>query len=159
MLKNFSSKKPESDLPEGPIEAGQVRGMNPETVLERYFKKRNDLLKLLRIYSGLSSSEVAKNLDISESELEVIENSDKPCPFQLVPKFEKIFNVDLKSLLILLGHAKGSVQKDEGDEFTQLGLAAQYSGPELTRQEKIDLEELFKLILQHIKDRKGNKSE
>lgn len=146
------------DIPEGPIEAGQMLGMSPEAVLKKYFLKRNNLLKLLRVYSGLSISDVAKKLEVSDAELEEIENSDKLAPYQLVPKFAKIFNADLKTMLILLGHARGEVSDDKAREFSQLQLAAQYSGPELTKQEKIDLEELFKTIIEHMKATKGKQS-
>ncbi len=154
MLKKFFSSLTTSDIPEGPIETGQTLGMSPEIVLKKYLVRRNSLLKLLRIYSGLSLSDVAKELDISDTELEKIEESDRRVPYQLVPKFAKIFNVDLRSLLVYLGHVKGASVDDRTREFSQLALAAQYSGPELTEQEKIDLEKLFKTILGRIKARK-----
>jgi transcriptional regulator with XRE-family HTH domain len=157
MLREHFFKRSEGDIPEGPIEAGQTLGMTPQEVLKKYFNKRNDLLKLLRVYSGLSIADVAEKLDISDAELEEIENSDKLAPFQLIPRFAKIFNVDLKIMLILLGHTKGEVSDDKAGEL-KFGLAAQYSGPELTKQEKIDLEELFKTIVEHIKTTKSQQS-
>ena len=156
MLGEHFFKRSGEEIPEGVIEAGQMLGMTPEAVLKKYFSKRNDLLKLLRAYSGLSLTDTAKRLDISDGELEEIENSDKLVPFQLVPKFAKTFDLDLRTLLILLGHAKGDVSDDKAQEFK---VAAQYSGPELTKQEKIDLEELFKTIIEHIKNTKGKQSD
>ena len=93
---------------------------------------------------------MAERLEITEEELKAIEDSYDLAPFQLVPKFAEIFKVNLKVLLILLGHAKGEVDDDSNREFSKLKLAAQYSGPELTKQEKIDLEELFNFILKKI---------
>jgi transcriptional regulator with XRE-family HTH domain len=154
MLGERFSKKGR-EIPEGPIEAGQMPGMSLEMAIKKYLLKRNNLLKLIRIYSGLSILDVAKKLEISDAELEEIENSDRPVPFQLVPKIAKLFNVDLKMLLVVLGHAKAESLDDRAGEFSQLKLAAQYSGPELTKQEKIDLEELFKTILEHMKAKKG----
>ena len=139
--------------PEGPIEAGQTIGMKPEAVLEKYLRNRNSVLRLLRIYFNIPASNVAKRLDITEEELKAIEESNDLVPFQLVPRFSEIFKVDLKRLLILLGHAKGEVDDDNNREFSKLKLAAQYSGPELTRHEKMDLEELFNIILAKV-DRK-----
>jgi transcriptional regulator with XRE-family HTH domain len=151
MSKKFLSKTLTGKIPEGPIEAGQTLGMAPEKVLEKYLPNRNGILSILRLYSNLSLSDVARQLDISETELECIEDNDKPVPFQLVPKLASIFRVDLKILLILLGHAKDKDTFPQGKNLNQLPWAAQYSGPELTDQEKVDLQELFKIILAKIK--------
>jgi transcriptional regulator with XRE-family HTH domain len=158
MLKEFFSKRLGKDIPEGPVEAGQTLGMSPEKVLEKYFFKRNNLLKLIRVYAGLSLADAAKRLEVSDKELDEIEKSDRMVPYQLVPRFSKLFNVDLKTLLILLGHAKGEVSDNKIREFRQLALAAQYSGPELRKQEKIDLEELFKAILEGMRAQKNKNS-
>ena len=152
MDKRFFSKIITGEIPEGPIEAGQTLGMAPETVLEKYLPNRNAILTLLRIYSNLSLSDVAIQLGISETELKEIEESDAPVSFQLVPKFAKVFNVDLKLILILLGHAKGEGAISEDRDYSELPLAAQYSGPEFTEQEKVDFQELFKMILEKIKN-------
>jgi len=155
MKKNIFSKLFSRELPEGPVEAGQTLGMTPESVLERYFANRNAILSLLRIYSNLSLSDVAKELGISDTKLEEIEKSDERVPFQLVPKIAEVFNVDLKALLVLLGHAQSGDRDDKYREFSALPIAAQYSGPDLTKQEKVDLEELFKIILAEMKSREG----
>lgn len=141
-------------IPEGPIEAGQTLGMAPEKVLEKYLPNRNAILTLLRLYSNLSLLDLARELDISDIELKRIEENGELVPFQLVPKLAKIFCVDLKILLVLLGHTKDKKDKDAfstDKELNQLPWAAQYSGPELTEQEKVDLQELFKMILSKTK--------
>jgi len=99
-------------IPEGPIEAGQTIGMKPESVLDKYFRNRNSILRLLRIYLNIPASSVAERLEITEEVLKAIEESNNLAPFQLVPRFAEIFKVDLKMLLILLGHAEGEV--DDG---------------------------------------------
>ena len=137
MVKKFFKKNSDLDAPEGPIEAGQTLGMKPETVLKKYLVKRNNILKLLRIYSKKPSSNIARELGITDYELVKIENSDELVPFQLVPRFAQIFNVDLKTLLIFLGHTKDVKSNSKTREFNQLAFASYYSGPELTKQEKI----------------------
>ena len=158
MRKKFFRKHPKRKSPEGPIEAGKTLGMTPTEILKKYLVKRNNLLKLLRAYSRISLSEIAKKLDISEDELAEIENSETLVPFQLMPKFAKIFDVDLAALLLLLGHKKDVVPEGRASGFRQLALATQYSGPEFTEQEKIDLEECFKAIIDKIMTTSKTKS-
>jgi hypothetical protein len=55
-------------------------------------------------------------------------------------------------LLTILGHTKVSEVAKPDDSY-QFSLAAQYSGPELTKQEKIDIEKLFKLIVAQNKNK------
>lgn len=150
MRKTIFRKHPKRKSPEGPIEAGKTLGMTPTEILKKYLGKRNNLLKLLRAYSRISLSEIAKKLDISEEELGKIENSETLVPFQLVPKLAKIFNVDLAALLLLLGHKKDVAEKRKASGFRQLALATRYSGPELTEKENVDLEECFKTILDKV---------
>lgn len=154
MAKEIINKLRSRELPEGPIEAGQTLGMDAESVLERYLTNRNAILRLLRVYLNYSASDVATKLGISAEELERIEESENLAPYRLVPKFAEIFNVELKALLTLLGLAKGGDRQDSDRYFDALPLAAQYSGPELTRQEKVDLEELFRIILEQVKGKK-----
>jgi len=154
MAKELFKTNFKDELPEGPIEAGQTRGMSLREVLDTYLDRPNSLLALLRIYSQRSLSNVAEYLGISADELQGIEKSADLVPFQLVPKLAKIFNVDLKMLLILLGHAKWPDEDEKESEPYQFAMAAQYSGPELQKQEKIDLEGLFKKILESAKKEK-----
>lgn len=142
---------------EGPIEAGRTLGMPVERVIEKYFTKRNDLMTLLRIYSNLSLADVAGELGVTEKELESVISSNELVPFQWVPKLAKLFKVDLKTLLVVFGHARGEGHRIEGEkQAEELRLAAQYSGPELSTQEKVDLKELVKLILDNLKNRNNN---
>jgi transcriptional regulator with XRE-family HTH domain len=156
MLKNLFRKNSISEN-EGPIEAGQNRGMSKEEVFSTYFQKRSDILKLLRIYSRLDVSEVAGKLGISESEFSQIEKSENMVPFQLVPKLAEIFKVDLKTLLVALGHANRKVIENNKKIFKEFAMATRYSGPEFTEQEKIDLENLFKLLVEQINRKEDNK--
>jgi transcriptional regulator with XRE-family HTH domain len=157
MGKDLLSRILEGNIPEGPIEAGQTLGLAPEKVLEKYLPNRNAILTLLRLYSNFSLSDAAKELSISEKKLKEIEQSDELVPFQLVPKMAKAFRVDLKLLLVLLGHTKNKGPVNGERAYDELPWAAQYSGPELTEQEKVDLQELFKMILEKIKHEEDEK--
>jgi transcriptional regulator with XRE-family HTH domain len=149
MSKNIFSKFASKELPEGPFEAGQSLGLTPDAVVRRYFKNRNAILSLLRIYSNYSISKVAQEIGIPEKQLEEIEKSDKTVPIRLVPKIAKVFEVDLKTLLVLLGCAKSETVNDrDQEERNALPLAAQYSGPDLTKQEKVDMEKFVRIILE-----------
>jgi len=134
---------------EGPIEAGQTQGISLQEVLDNYLDERNVILSLLRVYFDKSSTEVASELGISKADLEKIEKSKDLVPYQLVPKIAKLFDVDLKTLLMFLGHANLPASNHESDDSSDFPLAAQYSGPELTRQEKIDLQKLIAIIVEH----------
>lgn len=140
-------------MQEGPLETGQTHGMGLYEILDRYLEKRNNILTILRIYTNKNLSEISKELDISEAELKEIENSHELVPFQLVPKIAKIYKVDLKILLTMLGHIKINENKSDGSSY-ELGLAARYSGPEIMNQEKIDLEKLFEKIIENVKNKK-----
>src|SRR5450759_650738 len=109
----------------GAIETGQTHGMGLYEILDRYLEKRNDVLTILRIYTNKSMSEVSKELDITEHELKEIENSSDRVPFQLVPKIAKIYKVDLRTLLTILGHINEGTNEAR-DLSYELGLAAQY---------------------------------
>jgi len=151
MIEKFRKKLPIDKIQEGPLETGQMNGMSLNEVLETYLDKRNKILTILRVYAEKNIAEVASEIGISEYELKKMENSDDIVPFQLVPKLAKIFNVDLKLLMTVTGHIQESNQVTKDDKSFEIKLAAQYSGPDLTRQEKIDLEELFKIILMRAK--------
>lgn len=151
MIRKHKIDNNDKEVFDGTVEAGQMLGMPPETVLNTYFNKPNDLLQLLRVYSGLSLPDMAKKLEISDYELEHYENSNELIPFQLLPKIAKLFNLNLKTLLLLLGHAK--TDSDTSKE-QRLCIAAQYAGDDLSEQEKTNLDELFKTIIETINDRK-----
>jgi len=155
----FFKKFFDGSFPEGPIEAGQTLGLSPGVVVEKYLKNRNEILSLLRIYFKMSLADMASKLGISEKELKEIETSHELVPFQMVPTLADIFDVDLRLLLVLLGHAKEREENGLKREFADLPIAAQYSGPELSEQEKVDLENLIKMILEKIKKKKGNEGE
>lgn len=143
-------------IQEGPLETGKLSGMALADIVDRYLDGRNRILTILRIYAGKDIKVVAKELGIEASKLEALENHNTKIPFQLVPKLSKIFNVDLKLLLSILGHVNTS-DIAEAEKSFELGLAAQYSGPELTKQEKVDLEKLFKIIVSNSKKKSSHK--
>jgi transcriptional regulator with XRE-family HTH domain len=145
--------------PEGPCEAGQTLGMSLESVLKKYLKKRNSILTLLRVAAGLELDELARQLGITKEELEKVETSDDLVSHTLVTKLAKALKVDLKVLMICLGLVKSATKDSiEGTTYYEaLPLAAQYSGPDLSKEEKLDLEELFRTILKQLEKNKQNR--
>ena len=143
---------------EGPIEAGQTLGMPLESVIKRYLGKRNAIVTLLRVRAGIGLTEMAKMIGISEKELTKIETGDDLVPHQIVPKLARVLAVDLKTLMIALGMLKDAPKRAASSVESQtLSMAAQYSGPELSKEEKIDLQELFETIFKQMKKTKGKK--
>lgn len=145
--------------PEGPCEAGQTLGMSLEFVLKKYLNRRNSILTLLRVAAGLELDEMAKQLDISEEELRKLETSDELVSHVLVTRLAKVLKVDLKILMACLGLVKSTTKDGIGEAALDeaLPFAAQYSGPELSKEEKVNLEELFRTILKQLEKNKKAK--
>jgi hypothetical protein len=146
MIDNIISfKKNKSE--EGPVETGTEFGMSISGVIDKYLKKPNDVIKLLRIYSKLSIEELSKQTELSIEQLKNFEDTKIQIPYQFLPSLAKAFNVNLKLLLYCFGYVKEEEVDSSKQHNCKLSMAAQYSGPELSKQEKVDLEQLFKLIL------------
>lgn len=140
---------------EGPIETGRAVGMDIETILNTYLKNRGQILSILRMYENLTIKDLAGKIDTDEKEIEDIESGKKNVPFQWAPKLSKIFNIDLNMVLLVFGHRKSNEVPKESQDMEEFKMAAQYSGPELTVQEKIDMNKMFKLIFDNIKKRRN----
>lgn len=133
-----------------PVESGNAFGMSIDDILDRYLEKRNNIISILRIYFKKDSEELASAIGVNMDELKRLENSVDLIPFQLVPRMATFFKVDLKILLIFLGHAKSMTSNPCADDGS-FAIAAQYSGPDLAKQEKVDISNLFKTIIENAK--------
>lgn len=60
-----------------------------------------ETLKLLRIFYGYKSVDMAKRLNISQSFLSEIENSKKNPTLELLNKYSKIFNIKVSTIVLL----------------------------------------------------------
>ena len=68
-----------------------------------------EALRLLRIFSGYKSVELAKELNISQSYISEIENGKKQPTIELLDRYAKVFNMK-KSTLMLFAE---SIEEDK----------------------------------------------
>lgn len=68
-----------------------------------------ETLKLLRIFFGYKSVEMAKKLDISQSFLSEIENDKKSATLDLLNQYSKVLNIKVSTIVLL----SESIENDE----------------------------------------------
>ena len=61
----------------------------------------SETLKLLRIFFGYKSVEMAKKLNISQSFLSEIENGKKNATLELLNQYSKILNIKVSTIVLL----------------------------------------------------------
>lgn len=133
------------------IETGITAPLTPGEVIARYLRFPGQVLTLVRIFNHEGIEEIfdritiereASRINIEMETLMEYEKGIKVPPYQEVPTLAKGYGIRTKILMELFGHAKPKKTEDDFD----FGIAAQYSGRDLTEQEKIDLKELVKMI-------------
>ena len=71
-----------------------------------------ETLKLLRIFFGYKSVEMAKKLDISQSFLSEIENGKKNATLDLLNQYSKVLNIKVSTIVLL----SESIENDENSK-------------------------------------------
>lgn len=61
----------------------------------------SETLKLLRIFFGYKSVEIAKKLNISQSFLSEIENGKKNATLELLNQYSKVLNIKVSTIVLL----------------------------------------------------------
>ena len=61
----------------------------------------SETLKLLRIFFGYKSVEMAKKLDISQSFLSEVENGKKNATLELLNQYSKVLNIKVSTIVLL----------------------------------------------------------
>lgn len=61
----------------------------------------SETLKLLRIFFGYKSVEMAKKLNISQSFLSEVENGKKNVTLELLNQYSKVFNIKVSTIVLL----------------------------------------------------------
>lgn len=61
----------------------------------------SETLKLLRIFFGYKSVEMAKKLNISQSFLSEIENGKKNATLELLNQYSKVLNIKVSTIVLL----------------------------------------------------------
>ena len=61
----------------------------------------SETLKLLRIFFGYKSVEMAKKLNISQSFLSEVENGKKNATLELLNQYSKVLNINVSTIVLL----------------------------------------------------------
>ena len=78
-----------------------------------------EALRLLRIFNGYKSAELAEMLEISQSYVSEIENNKKQPSMEILDKYASIFDMK-KSTLLLFAE---SLEEDKNDKKQRVALA------------------------------------
>lgn len=81
----------------------------------------HETLKLLRIFYGYKSVDMAKMLDISQSFLSEIENNRKRISFELLEKYSTVLNIKV-STIVLLSESLETDKKDLKHNVAAVGM-------------------------------------
>lgn len=84
----------------------------------------NEVLRLLRIFHGYKSIELAKKIGISQSYLSEIENGKKDPSLEILKKYSETFKIKVSTLLLfseeLEKDEEKSIKKDIGKKMIKL---------------------------------------
>ena len=84
----------------------------------------SETLKLLRIFFGYKSVEMAKKLNISQSFLSEVENGKKNATLELLNQYSKVLNIKVSTIVLLsesLENGKDS-KKDIKHNIAGIGM-------------------------------------
>lgn len=131
--------------PEGErIETGISTALSLDEIASEYLKHPGQVLTLIRIYRNQKIEAISNSSGIESFIVEEYEKGKRNPPFQQIPRLAKAYGVDTKKLLQIYGY----LRKGETSSYEQLGIAAQYSGPELSENERIDLNLLVQQFIE-----------
>ena len=75
-------------------------------------KVMGEALKLLRIFNGYKSVELAKMLELSQSYVSELENGKKQPTMEVLDKYAKVFNMRKSSLMLFAEELEKDAVKD-----------------------------------------------
>lgn len=83
-----------------------------------------EALRLLRIFSGYKSVELAKELNISQSYISEIENGKKQPTIELLDRYAKVFNMKKSTLMLFAESIEEDKQviKDKRQKTAMAGM-------------------------------------
>lgn len=82
-----------------------------------------EALRLLRIFNGYKSAELAKKLELSQSYVSELENGKKQPTMEVLDKYAKVFGMK-KSTLMLFAESLESeeIKKDKKQRIARAGM-------------------------------------
>lgn len=81
-----------------------------------------ETLKLLRIFYGYKSVEMAKKLNISQSFLSEIENEKKKPTLELLNKYSKVLKIKVSTIILLSESMNGEKENDLKHNIAGIGM-------------------------------------
>lgn len=83
-----------------------------------------ETLKLLRIFFGYKSVEMAKKLNISQSFLSEVENNKKNATLELLNQYSKVLNIKVSTIVLLAESLENdkSSKKDIKHNLAGIGI-------------------------------------
>lgn len=82
-----------------------------------------EALRLLRIFNGYKSAELAKKLELSQSYVSELENGKKPPTMEVLDKYAKVFEMKKSTLMLFAESLEGEeIKNDKKQRIARAGM-------------------------------------
>ena len=82
-----------------------------------------EALRLLRIFNGYKSAELAKKLELSQSYVSELENGKKQPTFEVLDKYAKVFEMKKSTLMLFAESLEGEeIKNDKKQRIARAGM-------------------------------------
>ena len=82
-----------------------------------------EALRLLRIFNGYKSAELAKKLELSQSYVSELENGKKQPTLEVLDKYAKVFEMKKSTLLLFAESLEGEeIKNDKKQRIARAGM-------------------------------------
>ena len=82
-----------------------------------------EALRLLRIFNGYKSAELAKKLELSQSYVSELENGKKQPTMEVLDKYAKVFEMKKSTLMLFAESLEGEeIKNDKKQRIARAGL-------------------------------------
>ena len=82
-----------------------------------------EALRLLRIFNGYKSAELAKKLELSQSYVSELENGKKQPTMEVLDKYAKVFEMEKSTLMLFAESLEGEeIKNDKKQRIARAGM-------------------------------------
>ena len=82
-----------------------------------------EALRLLRIFNGYKSAELAKKLELSQSYVSELENGKKQTTMEVLDKYAKVFEMKKSTLMLFAESLEGEeIKNDKKQRIARAGM-------------------------------------
>ena len=82
-----------------------------------------EALRLLRIFNGYKSAELAKKLELSQSYVSELENGKKQPTMEVLDKYAKVFEMKISTLMLFAESLEGEeIKNDKKQRIARAGM-------------------------------------